>query len=110
MAARFDAEKEIEARDRARKRYEEEEKLKDWVQQHPEYMLGRRNGRLTTELRPKEAAPAVPTQPAVEKKPVANSSQSSASKEPTSTDEVRAQITAMIHENLPALTKVYNEP
>lgn len=50
MAARFDAEKEIEARDRARKRYEEEEKLKDWV---------------------------------------------------------RAQITAMIHENLPGLTKAY---
>ena len=112
--ARWEARKEIAARDRGRKRYEEEEKLKDWVQQHPEYMLVRRNGRLTTERRPKEAAPAVPTPPAVDKKQVANSSQSSASKEPnskepTSTDKVRAQITNMIRENLPELTKVYNE-
>jgi hypothetical protein len=37
FVARWEAKKDIEARQRARKRYEEEEKLKDWVQQHPGY-------------------------------------------------------------------------
>jgi hypothetical protein len=55
--ARWEAKKEIEARERARKRYEEEEKLKDWVQQNPKYRLVRRDGRLCTELRPTEDAP-----------------------------------------------------
>ena len=54
FVARWEAKKEIEARERARKRYEEEEKLKVWVQQNPKYMLVRRDGRLSTELRPTE--------------------------------------------------------
>jgi hypothetical protein len=54
FVARWEAKKEIEARERARKLYEEEEKLKDWVQQNPKYMLVRRDGRLYTELRPTE--------------------------------------------------------
>jgi hypothetical protein len=126
-AARFDAEKEIEARERARQRYEEEEKLKLYVQQHPEYMLVRSDGRLAVVQRPKpEAAQsvgtaatscagerqlpkaaelhsagqpgaAVPTQPG--KKPAAS----------TSAAEVREQINDMIRQNAPALTKAYNE-
>src|ERR1700758_3497642 len=55
--ARWEAKKEIEARERGRKRYEEEEKLKDWVEQHPGYRLVRRDGRLFTEQRPKEENP-----------------------------------------------------
>ena len=62
-AARFDAEKEIEARERARKRYEQEEKLKVYVQQHPEYMIVRDEGRLELVLRPKPEA-AQPAKPA----------------------------------------------
>jgi hypothetical protein len=54
FVARWEAKKEIEARERGRKRFEEEEKLKDWVQQNPKYMLVRRDGRLCTKLRPKE--------------------------------------------------------
>jgi hypothetical protein len=88
--ARWEAKKEIEARERARKRYEEEEKLKDWVEQHPRYMLVRRDGHLVAEQRPQQ----VP-----EKKRAAA----------TRTDEIRAQITDMVHKDLPALTKVYNE-
>jgi len=88
--ARWEAKKEIEARERARKRYEEEEKLKDWVEQHPRYMLVRRDGHLVAEQRPQQPP---------EKKPAAA----------TRTDEIRAQITDMVHKELPALTKVYNE-
>ena len=102
FVARWEAKKEIEARERGRKRYEEEEKLKDWVQQHPGYRLVRRDGRLFTEQRPKEENPttasaaAVAAQP-VEKKPV------------NSTAQVREKINDMIRQNLPALSKVYNE-
>ena len=103
--ARWEAKQEIEARERARKRYEEEEKLKDWVQQNPKYRLVRRDGRLCTELRPAEDE-KIPTagtagqssEPAVEKKPVASS-----------TAQVREQITDMIRQNLPELSKAYNE-
>ena len=118
FVARWEAKKEIEARERARKRYEEEEKLKDWVQQNPKYMLVRRDGRLCTELRPKEENPAAatsgqsrrstdnpPNNPAkqssvaaVEKKPVAS----------TSTAQVREKINDMIRKELPALTEAYN--
>jgi hypothetical protein len=100
--ARWEAKKEIEARERGRKRYEEEEKLKDWVQQNPGYRLVRRDGRLITEKRPEEeenptaAATAIAVQP-VEKKPA------------SSTAQVREQINDMIRQNLPALSKVYNE-
>jgi len=97
--ARWEAKKEIEARERARKRYEEEEKATLWVQQHPEYMLVRRDGRLVTELRSKEEAPKreVAVQPQAPK--------------PAATDsaaQVRAKITHMIRKELPALTEVYN--
>jgi hypothetical protein len=103
--ARWEAKKEIEARERARKRYEDEEKLKDWVQQNPMYRLVRRDGRLCTELRPTEeekipaAAAGQSSEPAVEKKPVAS----------TSTAQVREKINDMIRQNLPGLSKVYNE-
>jgi hypothetical protein len=103
--ARWEAKKEIEARERARKRYEEEEKLKDWVQQNPKYRLVRRDGRLYTELRPKEeektpaATAGQSSEPAVEKKPVASSS----------TAQVREKINDMIRQNLPGLSKAYNE-
>ncbi len=103
FVARWEAKKEIEARERARKRYEEEEKLKVWVQQNPKYMLVRRDGRLSTELRPKEENPAAATagqssQAAVEKKPAAS----------TSAAEVREKINDMIRQELPALTEAYN--
>ena len=105
--ARWEAKKEIEARERGRKRYEEEEKLKDWVQQNPKYRLVRRDGRLVTELRPEEEEEKNPTaaiagqssEPAVEKKPVAS----------TSTAQVREKINDMIRQNLPELSKVYND-
>jgi len=54
FVARWEAKKDIEARERGRKRYEEEEKLKDWVQQNPGYRLVRRDGRLVAEQPPKE--------------------------------------------------------
>jgi hypothetical protein len=104
--ARWEAKKEIEARERARKRYEDEEKLKDWVQQNPMYRLVRRDGRLCTELRPTEeekiptaATAGQSSEPAVEKKPAAS----------TSTAQVRKKITDMIRQNLPGLSKAYNE-
>ena len=56
FVARWEAKKEIEARERARKRYEEEEKLKDWVRQNPKYMLVRRDG--SDAPRIQHAAPA----------------------------------------------------
>jgi len=99
--ARWEAKKEIEARERARKRYEEEEKLKDWVRQNPRYKLVRRDGRLCTELRPKEedGPTAAPAAPPIEKKPVAS----------TSAAEVREKINDMIRQNLPELSKAYDE-
>ena len=99
FVARWEAKKEIEARERARKRYEEEEKLKDWVQQNPKYMLVRRDGRLCTELRPKEEAP---------KQEVAIQPQAPKPVPTDSATQVRAKITDMIRKELPALTKVYN--
>jgi hypothetical protein len=42
FVARWEAKKDIEARERGRKRYEGEEMLKDWVQQNPGYRLVRR--------------------------------------------------------------------
>ncbi|MBZ5689423.1 MAG: hypothetical protein LAP86_30860, partial [Acidobacteriia bacterium] len=99
FVARWEAKKEIEARERARKRYEEEEKLKDWVRQNPRYMLVRRDGRLCTELRPTEEAPKqeVAVQPQAPK-PVSTNNAA----------QVRAKITDMIRKELPALTEVYN--
>jgi hypothetical protein len=102
FVARWEAKKDIEARERGRKRYEGEEMLKDWVQQNPGYRLVRRDGRLVTEKRPEEeknptaAATAIAVQP-VEKKPV------------NSTAQVREQINGMIRQNLPELSKAYNE-
>jgi hypothetical protein len=125
--ARWEAKKEIEARERARKRFEDEEKLKVYVEQHPEYMLVREDGRLKVVQRPKpeesqhvgtaaigraderqlaqaaklrsagQPEAAVPTQ--TEKKPAASDS----------AGEVRKEITSMIREKLPELTKAYNE-
>jgi hypothetical protein len=92
FVARWEAKKDIEARERGRKRYEGEEMLKDWVQQNPGYRLVRRDGRLVTEKRPEEeknptaAATAIAVQP-VEKKPV------------NSTAQVREQINGMIRQN-----------
>jgi hypothetical protein len=104
--ARWEAKKEIEARERGRKRYEEEEKLKLYVEQHPEYMLVRRDGRLYTELRPKKEAPATQAVP----KPEAVAQRKSPEPgTPDSAARVRTQITDMIKANLPELTKVYNE-
>ena len=100
FVARWEAKKEIEARERARKRYEEEEKLKDWVRQNPKYRLVRRDGHLSTELRPQEEAP----EPKVAVAPQAP--------KPAPTDsaaQVRAEITDMIRQNLPGLSKAYNE-
>jgi len=96
--ARWEAKKEIEARERARKRYEEEEKLKDWVQQNPKYRLVRRDGRLYTELRPKEEAPK--QEVAVQPQPPKPAPTDSAA-------QVRAKITDMIRKELPALTEAY---
>src|SRR5207245_1168510 len=103
FVARWEAKKEIEARERGRKRYEEEEKLKDWVQQNPGYRLVRRDGRLFTEQRPKEESPTTPSAAAVAAQPV--------DKKPVnSTAQVREKINDMIRQNLPALSKVYNQP
>ena len=102
FVARWEAKKEIEARERGRKRYEEEEKLKDWVQQHPGYRLVRRDGRLFTEQRPKEENPTTATAAAVAAQPVEK-------KPVNSTAQVREKINDMIRQNLPALSKVYNE-
>ncbi len=114
VAARFDAEQEIKGRERARKRYEDEEKLKVYVQQHPEFMLVRRDGRLTVVQRPKpEPAPAAPAQLQPEQKPAASSTDEPSKEKKTaaasSADEVRARIVDMIREEAPALTKAYNE-
>lgn len=99
--ARWEAKKEIEARDRARKRYEEEEKLKVYVQQHPEYMLVRSDGRLSVVQRPpaEAAQPSTAAPAELEKKPAGS----------TSAAEVREKINDMIRENLPELSKAYNE-
>jgi len=99
--ARWEAKREIEARERARKRYEEEERLKDWVQQNPKYMLVRRDGRLSTELRPnvEDSPTAAPAALPAEKRPVAS----------TSAAEVREKLNDMIRQNLPELTKAHNE-
>jgi hypothetical protein len=103
FVACWEAKKDIEARERARKRYEDEEKLKDWVQQNPGYRLVRRDGRLVAEKRPKggkgpaaATAAAIPAQP-VEKKPA------------NSTAQVREKINDMIRQNLPELSKAYNQ-
>jgi hypothetical protein len=102
FVARWEAKKDIEARERARKRYEQEEKLKDWVQQNPGYRLVRRDGRLFTEQRPKEENPTTATGAAFAAQPV--------DKKPVdSTAQVREKINDMIRQNLPALSKVYNE-
>jgi hypothetical protein len=99
FVARWEAKKEIEARERGRKRYEEEEKLKLWVQQHPGYLLVRRDGRLVAEQRPEE-----------EKNPTAATAAQPVEKKPaTSTAQVREQINDMIRQNLPELSKAYNE-
>src|SRR5246127_636241 len=98
FVARWEAKKEIEARERGRKRYEEEEKLKDWVQQHPGYRLVRRDGRLFTEKVEQPGDQSAKPIPTAEKKPPV----------PSSTDRVRAEITDMIRKQLPALTAVYN--
>jgi hypothetical protein len=109
--ARWEAEKEIEAREKARKRLEQEEKAKIYVAEHPEFMLVRRDGGLFIERRPKqepvkkEAAPTTqaapkPATPAPAKAPEPGTPESAA--------QVREQIVGMIREAAPALTKAYN--
>jgi len=108
VGARFDAEQAIKARERGRKRYEEEEKLKLFVQKNPKYMLVRdEDGRLTTQLRPKE-----------EPKPKADTWESWGTETEKSTAgsstektvaQVRAEITEQIRKDLPAITKGYQE-
>ncbi len=95
--ARWQAKKEIEAREQARKRYEQEEKLKLWVKQHPGYMLIRRDGRLFVEQRRPDTITPTPPAPVAGKKPEAT------------TAEVRAQLTDMVRKELPALTEAYND-
>jgi hypothetical protein len=112
--ARWEAKKEIEARERGRKRYEEEEKLKVYVQEHPEFMLVRSDGRLSVVQRPKEDVPQSEGAPKTEvasKQEAVPQPQPSAPEPGTSESaaEVREKITAMIRAELPALTKVYNE-
>ena len=106
FVARWEAKKEIEARERGRKRYEDEEKLKAWVQQNPKYRLVRRDGRLTTELRPEEAT--APSAAAVELPPLQPQPGLNGQPASTSADKVRAQITDMIRKEAPALTEAYN--
>ncbi len=111
FVARWEAKKEIEARERARKRYEEEENLKVWVQQNPKYMLVRRDGRLSTELRPKEENPAAATAGQSTGQPTGQSSEAAVAKKPvasTSAAQVREKINDMIRKELPALTEAYN--
>jgi hypothetical protein len=62
-------------------------------------MLVRRDGSLSTELRPNEedSPTAAPAAPSVQKKPAANAA------------EVREKITDMVRKELPALTQAYNE-
>jgi hypothetical protein len=99
--ARWEAKKEIEARERARKRYEDDEKLKVYVEQHPEFMLVREDGRLKVVQRP-QPEPTQSSKPAHElpaKKPAASDGAA----------EVRKEITDMIRGKLPELTKAYNE-
>jgi len=96
VGARFDAEAAIKARERGRKRYEEEEKLKLFVQKNPRYMLVRdEDGILTTQLRPQEDP-----QPERQwwEKPTGKCAA-----------EVRAEITEQIKKDLPAITKGYEE-
>jgi hypothetical protein len=97
IVARWDAEQEIKARDKAKKRFEEEEKAKLWVEQHPDHMLVRRDGRLVIEKRPKEQTVKA-TQP-VSPEPGT----------PESAAQVRKTIVGMIREAAPGLTKAYNE-
>ena len=99
--ARWEAKKEIEARQRAIKRYEDDEKLKVYVQQHPEYMLVREDGRLKVvqSPQPEAAQSAKPAHEQPEKKPAASASAA----------EVRQEITGMIREKLPELTNAYNK-
>ena len=102
FVARWEAKKEIEARERGRKRYEEEEKLKDWVQQNPGYRLVRRDGRLIAEQQPNEETPTAATAAAIAAQPVEK-------KPATSAVQVREKMNDMIRQNLPGLSKVYNE-
>jgi len=104
--ARWEAEKEIEAREKARKRLEQEEKAKLWVAQHPDHMLVRREGQLIIERRPKEEASTTQSAPKPAAAPQVKTPEPGT---PESAAKVRAEITAMIHKELPALTKVYNE-
>jgi hypothetical protein len=99
FVARWEAKKDIEARERGRKRYEDEEKLKDWVQQNPGYRLVRRDGRLFTEKVEQPSDQSAKPTPAAEKKPPV----------PSSTAQVRKKINDMIRQNLLGLSKVYND-
>ena len=107
--ARWEAEREIKAREKARKRAAEEEKARLWVEQHPEYMLVRREGRLYTELRPKEDAPQSVGTAALGCAGERELAKPAEPGTPESAAKVRAQITDMIKANLPELTKVYND-
>src|SRR5258705_8696885 len=66
--------------------------------QHPGYMLVRRDGRLVAEKAEQQSDQSARPAPTAEKKPPT----------PSSTDQVRAQITGMIRKELPALTEAYN--
>ena len=72
-----------------------------YVQEHPEFMLVREDGRLKLVQRPQPEAPqpAKPAPQPPEKKPAASDTAA----------EVREKITGMIREKLPELSKVYNE-
>jgi len=99
--ARWEAQKEIEAPERGRKRYEEEEKQKVHVLEHPESKLVRSDGRLSDVQRPKEDAPqkevASKTENASRQEPVSQPQPSAPEPgTPESAAQVRERLAAMI--------------
>jgi hypothetical protein len=104
--ARWEAEQEIKAREKAQARLADEENAKRYVALHPKYMLVRREGGVFVELRPQENAPAAQAAP----KPAA-ATQANAP-EPGTPERaaiVRERIVGMIREAAPELTMAYNE-
>ena len=109
--ARFYAEREIKAREAEKKRIEEEAKAKVYVEQHPEFMLVRREGRLSIERSPKEEAvkkEVPPTTQAAPKPATPTPTKAPEPGTPESAAIVRERIVGMIRKAAPDLSKVYN--
>ena len=120
VGARFDAEQEIKARERARKRFEQEEKAKLWVAKHPGHILIRRDGQLIIEQSPKEEPKpdkhwwetrSATTGSEIKKSAAASETEKTAAGSETgkTAAQVRAEITVQIRKDLPAITKGYQE-